>query len=296
MNLVGREPPEEPVPDDADISHMARKPVALVTGATRGIGRAIACALAESGHDLVITGRTVVEGTAVNPSTGRALPGSLDTVRSSIMDLGGICHCIQMDILDIDSLEATFDRCVAVAGGRIDVLVNNAVYVGPGNDALLIDSDQVDIVNRVNGNMLAPLVLTRSFIRHVLAGISPASRDATVLNVTSDAGQRTPRHPAPQGGWSLVYAATKAGFHRIADMVALEYGHLGIRALNVDPGLVATERVLDSGGQLSWIAERGATPNVIGTAIVDILNDRTIANGEYVHVQHYLQRSQETRR
>ncbi|MFN5775895.1 MAG: SDR family NAD(P)-dependent oxidoreductase, partial [Burkholderiaceae bacterium] len=48
------------------------KPVLLVTGASRGIGRAIAIALAEFGHDLVITGRTVVEGTAINPANGHA--------------------------------------------------------------------------------------------------------------------------------------------------------------------------------------------------------------------------------
>lgn len=281
------------MPDDADISHLAPRPTALVTGATRGIGRAIACALAEAGHDLVITGRTVVEGTAVNPSTGRALPGSLDSVRASITALGGACHCVQMDILDIDSVQTTFDRCVDAAGGRIDLLVNNAVYVGPGNDALLIDSDPADIVKRVTGNVIAPLILTQSFLRHVLDENVTSSRNATVLNVTSDAGQRTPRRPAPHGGWSLVYAATKAGFHRIADMVVLEYGHRGIRALNVDPGLVATERVLDSGAQLSWIAEHGIAPSAIGAAIVDILEDLTIANGEYVHVQDYLKRSQE---
>ena len=109
-----------------------------------------------------------------------------------------------------------------------------------------------------------------------------------MIDVTSDAGRRTPERLAGNGGWSLVYAATKGGFHRIADMVAHEYGHHDVRALNVNPGLVATERVLDSGASLAWIAEHGATPEVIGDAIVRIARDPVVGNGAYVHVQDYM--------
>ena len=50
-----------------------RRPIALITGASRGIGRGIALSLAQSGYDLIITGRTIAEGSAVNPATGRPL-------------------------------------------------------------------------------------------------------------------------------------------------------------------------------------------------------------------------------
>ena len=256
------------------------RPVALVTGASRGIGRAIAIALATDGFDVVITGRTAV-GTAVNPATGRPLPGSLQSTAEEIEAGGGRAHCVVADVLDLDDVARSFDRCLAAAG-RIDVLVNNAIYVGPGNDVLFADSDPVDIVRRVTGNLTAPLLFTHAFIRHALA----SGGERTIIDITSNAGQRTPASPAGQGGWSLVYAASKAGFHRIADMVALEYPH--IRSLNVDPGLVATERVLDSGAGLEWIARNGVPPAVIGRAVVEILRDSSISNGAYLHAQPYL--------
>jgi NAD(P)-dependent dehydrogenase (short-subunit alcohol dehydrogenase family) len=85
-----------------------------------------------------------------------------------------------------------------------------------------------------------------------------------------------------------MYAATKAGFHRMADMLAHEYGNDGLRCLNINPGLVATERVLDTGAHLEWIARSGVTPEVIGIAISHLLQDPLIGNGAYVHAQQYL--------
>ena len=261
------------------------RPVALVTGASRGIGRAIAIALAEFGHDLVITGRTVVEGTAINPANGHALPGSLRSTAEAIERRGGRAHCVAADILDLDDVDASFERCVAAAG-HIDVLVNNAVYVGAGNDVLLADGSAEDVIRRVTGNLTSPLLLTRAFLRHLLA--TGRMDGATIIDVTSDAGQRTPDSPAGQGGWSLVYAASKAGFHRIADMVAVE--HPSVRAINVNPGFVATERVLDSGVGLEWVARHGVPPSVIGRAVAAILADTSIPNGGYIHAQPYLRR------
>lgn len=272
----------------ADIEPMPG-PVALVTGATRGIGRGIALALGRLGHTVVITGRTLTEGTGVNPSTGHTLPGSLTTTAAEIEAVGGTCLPLVNDVLDLDRAAPLVDEIVEKCG-RLDVLVNNAVYVGPGNDCVFTDNDPADVVRRVTGNLTAPLLLTHAFLRHALTRDAHpllGSR-AWLIDVTSDAGRRTPERLAGRGGWSLVYAATKGGFHRIADMVAHEYGHHGVRAVNVNPGLVATERVLDSGPTLAWIAEQGATPEAIGDAIVRIARDPIVGNGAYVHVQDYM--------
>ena len=264
-------------------------PVALVTGASRGIGRGIAIALGQRGFHVVVTGRTVDEGGGVNPSTGRALTGSLSSTLAAIEAVGGSGRMIRHDVLDVDLASTPIDDVFAHEG-RLDVLVNNAVYVGPGNDSLFADNDPADIVKRVTGNLTAPLLLTRRFVERVVDQ-TPHPRLGVagwVVDITSDAGRRTPERMAGNGGWSLVYAATKAGFHRIADMVAHEYGHRGVRAINVNPGLVATERVLDSGTSLAWITEHGVRPYVIGEAVVRLLSDPIIGNGAYVHAQEYL--------
>ena len=270
--------------------HSAVRPVALVTGASRGVGRGIALALASAGYDLVITGRTVTEGTAVNPGTGRVIGGSLATTRDEVRSRGAACETVVADVLDLDDVAASLERCRVAAGREIRLLVNNAVYVGPGNDVLFADGDPADIRRRVDGNLTSPLLLTHAFLPMALdQDPDPLTGlRATVLNVTSDAGRRTPGRVAGRGGWSLVYAATKAGFHRMADMLALEYGDHGLRALNVNPGLVATERVLDFGSELAWISDHGVHPLVVGEACVRMLTDPLVRNGAYVHAQDYL--------
>ena len=267
-----------------------RRPVAMVTGASRGIGRGISIALAKSGYDLVITGRTVVEGTAVNPATGRMLSGSLATTAAQASGHGAAVAIIEADILNLDDVEPSFKRCLTACNDHIDLLINNAVYVGPGNDIRFADTNPDDIVHRSNGNLVAPLLLTHAFLQHALSNPRHPETGwrATILNVTSDAGQRTPERTADDGGWSLMYAATKAGFHRMADMLALEYGNDGIRSLNINPGLVATERVLDSGANLEWIARNGVAPEVIGDAVARLAADPQVENGAYVHAQNYL--------
>ena len=267
-----------------------RRPVAMVTGASRGIGRGISIALAKSGYDLVITGRTVVEGTAVNPATGRMLSGSLATTAAQASGLGAAVAIIEADILNLDDVEPSFKRCLTACNDHIDLLINNAVYVGPGNDIRFADTNPDDIVRRSNGNLVAPLLLTHAFLQHALSNPRHPETGwrATILNVTSDAGQHTPERTADDGGWSLMYAATKAGFHRMADMLALEYGNDGIRSLNINPGLVATERVLDSGANLEWIARNGVAPEVIGDAVARLAADPQVENGAYVHAQIYL--------
>ena len=267
-----------------------RRPVAMVTGASRGIGRGISIALAKSGYDLVITGRTVVEGTAVNPATGRMLAGSLATTAAQASGHGAAVAIIEADILNLDDVEPSFKRCLTACNDHIDLLINNAVYVGPGNDIRFADTNPDDIVRRSNGNLVAPLLLTHAFLQHALSNPRHPETGwrATILNVTSDAGQRTPERTADDGGWSLMYAATKAGFHRMADMLALEYGNDGIRSLNINPGLVATERVLDSGANLEWIARNGVAPEVIGDAVARLAADPQVENGAYVHAQNYL--------
>lgn len=239
-----------------------RVPRALVTGASRGIGRAIAVALAEAGFDVAITARTVHDGdpTASDPSTGVPLPGSLDATASAIASSGRRAVPIELDLLDRDALASAVDAAV-VGLGHLDLLVNNAVYVGPGGQHRFLDSDPEELVRRVFGNVTAQLLLTQRAVTHMVG-----RGEGLVLDISSAAGQQTPRHPVGEGGWALSYAVTKAGFHRIADMLAVECGQVGIRAFNLNPGFVATERVL-AVEDLGFVAEKGVAPELVGRVV-----------------------------
>jgi NAD(P)-dependent dehydrogenase (short-subunit alcohol dehydrogenase family) len=261
-----------------------RRPTALVTGASRGIGKAIAVALATSGYDVAITARTVREGDGRSHDTTGVLPGSLEATAAAVRAAGVTCIPLPLDLLDLEKLNPTVDKAVAQLGGRLDVCVNNAIYVGPGNDSLFADAEPTEIVRRVTGNLTAQLLLTQLVLRRMLQQPLVADVRGSFVNITSAAGQYTPKAPIGRGGFALTYAATKAGFHRIADMIALEYGDQGIRAYNVNPGFIATERVL-AAESLRFVADQGAPPELVGRAVVNLLADYAAANGGYFQAQ-----------
>jgi NAD(P)-dependent dehydrogenase (short-subunit alcohol dehydrogenase family) len=237
-------------------------PGALVTGASRGIGRAIALSLAEAGFNVAITARTVHDGdpTAADPDTDALLPGSLDATSVAIEASGRRAVPIRLDLLDLAALAPAVDAAI-VGLGRLDVLVNNAVYVGPGAQRRFLDSEPEQLARRVCGNVTAQLLLTQRAVAHMVG-----HGGGLVLDISSDAGRYTPHHRVGEGGWALAYAVTKAGFHRIADMLALECGDAGIRAFNLNPGFVATERVL-AAEELSFVADKGISPDVVGRVV-----------------------------
>jgi NAD(P)-dependent dehydrogenase (short-subunit alcohol dehydrogenase family) len=250
-----------------------QRPVALVTGASRGIGRAIALALAGAGYDVAITGRTVTEGTS-----DEGLPGSLASTTKEIEALGARALGLQMDLLDRDNLVPTVDA-VLEHFGYIDVLVNNAISVGPGNDQLFLDVDMTDVERRITGNLTAQLVITQRVLKAMVE-----RGGGTVVNITSGAGMTSPTGPIGKGGWALSYAVSKGGFHRAAGVIAAELGDRGIRAYNLQPGYIVTERVAMQ-PQLSFIAQRGNKPELVGDVLVWMVQapPGTIRNGKTVH-------------
>ncbi len=112
--------------------------VAIVTGASRGIGRGCALELAKRGFNVVVCARTLHEGQAfehsstVKRSKTTPLPGSLEKTAREIQALGGRALTVKLDLLDRQDVHALVDRTMS-EWGRIDVLVNNARYIGPGH-------------------------------------------------------------------------------------------------------------------------------------------------------------------
>ncbi len=258
---------------------------AIVTGATRGIGRATAIALSRRGYDVAVTGRTRTEGGAASlpeaaalPEVARA-PGSLESTAAAIEAEGRRAVPIVLDLLDRDRLVPAAEEAIA-ALGHVDVLLNNAIYVGPGSTDLFLDTPPDVIEKRIIGNVSAQLIFMQPVLRHMATRGSGA-----IVGVTSGAGYRTPTRRADDGGWSLVYGVSKAAFTRIAVQLVVE--HPELRFYNVQPGFVATERVLAAGDRLAFVASRGAPVEVIGEATARVLDapPGTFRNGSTIEVQ-----------
>ncbi len=223
--------------------------VALVTGASRGIGRCAAVALARRGFDVVITARTVHEGDGrAHASSALAhqteptpIAGSLDTTAAEIERLGRRCLALRMDLMDRASVERVAAEALE-AWGRVDVLVNNAIYQGPGTMDRILDLP-LELAERcLVGDYLHPLLLTQLLLPQML------EREAgRLVNMLSEAAFTTPPAPAGAGGWGVAYAAAKAAFHRVTDMCHVEFSDRGILAFSIAPGLTLTESMRASG-------------------------------------------------
>jgi 3-oxoacyl-[acyl-carrier protein] reductase len=260
---------------------------ALVTGATRGIGRATAVALATRGYDVAITGRTEHEGDAARRPEADALPelrlvsGSLESTAAAIEAVGGRAVPLVLDLLDRDALQPTAEAAID-ALGHLDVLVNNAIYVGPAGELRYLDTPVAELENRLFGNLAAQIILTQAVLRHMLG-----RGGGTIATVTSAAGYAKPFAAPGDGGWALTYGVSKAGIQRFLEQVVVEHPDSGVLFLNLQPGAVATERVLAAGEKLEFVARVAAPVDTIGETIARVLDapPGTYANGTTVEVQ-----------
>lgn len=266
------------------------RPVALVTGASRGIGRAAALELAGAGYDVAIAARTLVDGEGrVDTDPTLSVPGGLDTVARDIEAMGVAALPVVMDLMDrptvIAALDATIERF-----GRLDVLVNNAVFQGPGTNALFDDLAD-DVLDRIfEGNVKAQLALTRAALPHLLA-----HGRGTIVNMVSATAFVDPPAKAGEGGWGLAYAMSKAAFARTAPILHVEYGDQGLRIFSVDPGFVVTEAMKAKGAAGQYEQHFvGATPDVIGKAIRWLATDDAADEfrGKVVYAQREVKRRQ----
>jgi NAD(P)-dependent dehydrogenase (short-subunit alcohol dehydrogenase family) len=274
------------IEDAKSISTGGRR-VALVTGASRGIGKAIAIHLARAGFDVAIGARTIHEGeerehsSTLARSDTRALPGSLDATSTLIEQAGRQSLAVYLDLLDRASLGAAV-ATVLERWRRIDVLVNNGRYVGPGHMDQVVDTP-VDLVDRhLQANVMAPVILTKLVLPQMI------DRNAgVVINLASSSGATDPPKPAGLGGWGLGYGMSKAALHRMAGILAVELGQRGIRAYNLSPGFIATERIAIDMGTFGFDAASGAPADVVGAVAAWLVTspDAAQRNGSWVEAQ-----------
>ncbi len=257
---------------------------ALVTGGTRGIGRAAAIALASSGWDVAVTGRTARRGEGRDDSDaggGRVIPGSLEETVEEIEAADRRALGLVVGLHDRSALVGAVAQ-VGEAWGGVDLLVNNAVDTSPGSmvsfDALAV----AQFETKLTANVVAPFVL----IQAVLPGML-ARGAGIIVDVTSHAATADPPAAVGEGGWGVAYASSKAAAHRFAPALAVELGHRGIRAYNVDPGYVETERQVVNAEALGLSGRyRGAPPSVPGAAIAWLVDHPDACeNGATVQAQ-----------
>jgi len=261
--------------------------VALITGASRGIGKAAALALAGAGFDVAITARTRHEGEGRDDSDsggGRAVPGSLDATAAEVEALGARALPLVADLLDRASLVNAVEETLA-QWGRIDVLVNNAVHTGPGSMVPFLELTIEQVETKVTANLVNQLAIIKAAVPAMLA-----AGHGAVINVTSHVAMADPPAPVGRGGWGLGYAASKGGFHRIAGILAVELGEQGITAYNVEPGYVLTERQAVNAAALGLEGNyKGAPPSVPAAVIAWLATspDALALNGQTIHAQKF---------
>lgn len=214
-------------------------PIALVTGASRGIGAACAIALAGTGHDVAVAARTDKEGTGVlDGDLSGARPdvpiaGSLEATSAAVERLGRRSLKVRMDVADLASVESGVD-VVLREWGRVDVVVNVAHYRGPGYDAGLIGTPLDVFEKTLTGDIMAPLLI----LQKVVPGMIERG-GGTIVQMSSFVAAQNPSQPPGRGGWGLAYAVGKGGFDRIAGVLASEVSDRGVLVYNVEPGLTA---------------------------------------------------------
>jgi NAD(P)-dependent dehydrogenase (short-subunit alcohol dehydrogenase family) len=218
--------------NEADLSGK----VAIVTGASRGIGRHTALALARRGVNVVVTARTV------DPAQSE-LPGTVAETAASVESLGVEALAVGADLSKVDDLErivrSAFDRF-----GGVDILVNNAAVTSGYNwGTPLLDMPRADWLYHYDVNVHAPFTLTQLVVPSM-----QARGGGRILNVTTGSGEvfRQPEESlqagqAPAGMVSPAYRSTKRALDRFANVIAPQLAAKNVFVITVMPGWVATE-------------------------------------------------------
>jgi 3-oxoacyl-[acyl-carrier protein] reductase len=202
--------------------------IALVTGASRGIGAATAVALAHDGASVAVVARSIA---------------ALDDVVMRIRDAGGQALAIEAELSDADLVESLVPQVVAEFGG-IDILVNNA--------GILPAATRSEHVSRAEWDRVIAVNLTAPWLLAARSHESMAARGGGVIvNVTSTASFY------PSIGLTH-YCSSKAALEMTTKALALEWARDGIRVVGVAPGRVDTDLVRPI---LAWDEKRGARPN-----------------------------------
>ncbi|MFF7368550.1 SDR family NAD(P)-dependent oxidoreductase [Streptomyces tricolor] len=229
--------------------------VAVVTGASRGIGRAIAARLAKSGYDLALVARS---------------EGPLAETAALVEGFGRRALTVAADITRRDDVERV-RTTVLDAFGHVDVLVNNAGYASRPQPFAEWDPD--DWWQVIETNLRGPALLCRALLPGMLA-----RRSGYIVNINSLQGSKV-------SGAGSAYGVSKAGLMRLTDALADEVRGSGVTLFDLSPGLVRTEMTsgrpdLDALPESAW-----SPPEAAAEKLAHLLSGRYDAlHGRFVHL------------
>jgi NAD(P)-dependent dehydrogenase (short-subunit alcohol dehydrogenase family) len=234
-----------------------RNQAALVTGASRGLGAALARRLAEKGARVVLVARH---------------RDALDAVVRSIRDAGGDAHALTADVAD---QRAVYPLAGAAAElvGPLDLLIHNASELGPTPLRLLLDTECEDFERVLAVNLVGPFRLTKA-----IAGSMALRGRGTIVHVSSDASVNA--YPT----WGA-YSASKAALDHLGRVFAAELTPHGVRVLSVDPGDMNTEmhRAAIPDADPTSLAD----PDDVAARIVRLLESEQVASGGRVEARSF---------
>jgi NAD(P)-dependent dehydrogenase (short-subunit alcohol dehydrogenase family) len=190
------------------------KKVAIVTGASRGLGAAAARALAEAGADLVLVGRTTPQLDELKDELSRAFGNSERKIL-----------VVTADVSDETAVEEATDR-VMTEFGRVDVLVSSAGIATP---APLLETTLSDLRRTIDVNLVGMMLCARAFGAHMVA-----QREGVIINMGSISGLIGEPDIA-------AYAATKGAVHAFTRALAVEWARHGVRVNAIAPGYFRTD-------------------------------------------------------
>lgn len=223
--------------------------VALVTGASRGLGLSMACALAAHGAEVWLNGRDA-----------DSLCLAVDQARAGAAATGGQAHALPFDVTDEPAATAAVSR-VLDASGRLDILVNN---VGQRRRQPLEELPSQALRDLLEANLVSAWHLTREAARPMRA-----QGHGRIINVTSIAG------PIARAG-DAAYTTSKGALAALTRALAAELGPHGITVNAIAPGFFATEAnatMVEDGQTQAWLRQRTSLgrwgqPDEIGSAAV----------------------------
>jgi len=225
---------------------------AIVTGASRGLGRALAAELARHGAKVVLVARESED---------------LHAAVAEIRAAGGEAHAVAADLGDKEAIHGIAGAAAALVG-PIDLLVHNASALGPTPLKLLLDTECEELERVLQVNLVGPFRLSK-----VIGGGMALRGRGTIVHISSDAA--TNAYPR----WGA-YGVSKAALDHLGRSFAAELGELGVRTLVVDPGEMDTVMHADAMPE----ADRAtlAKPAEVAHRILVRIFERQFENGERI--------------